>query len=131
MAQENVETVRRGIVAWNQRDLTAWMAEFHPDAEIDWSRSRGPLKGVYRDEGLEVFWADFWSTFEDVQLDAHDYAEAGSEVVVSNTAHFRGRDGIEVEARSAFVFTLQNGKITRLRMFQGPGEARQATGLSE
>jgi hypothetical protein len=44
MAEENVETVRRHIEAWNRRDLTAWLASFHPDAELDWSRSRGPLK---------------------------------------------------------------------------------------
>ena len=68
---------------------------------------------------LESFWDAFWSTFEDVQVEYHGFTEVGSEVVVPNTAHIRGREGIEVVARSAFVFTVENGQITCLRLFQG------------
>ena len=132
MSKENVEAVQRNIEAWNRRDLTAWLASFHPDAEIDWSRSRGPLKGVYRGDGEhEVFWAEFWATFEDVQLETHDLIAAGSEIVFANTAHMRGREGIEVSARSAQVFTVENGRITRLRLFQERAEADEAVGLPE
>jgi ketosteroid isomerase-like protein len=132
MSQENVEVVRRHAEAWNRRDLTAWLASFRPDGEVDWARSRGPLKGVYRGRGeLEAFWDAFWSTFEDVQLETHDLTDAGSEVVFSNTAHVRGREGIEVIARSTFVYTFENRQITRLRMFQERAEALQAAGLSE
>ena len=131
MSQENVEVVRRNFEAWNRRDLTTWLASFRSDAEIDWSRSRAPFKGVYRGHGeLEVFWDEFWSTFEDVQLETHDFTEVGSEVVVPNTAHMRGRQGIEVTARSTFVWTVENGQITRFRMFQERAEALEAAGLS-
>jgi len=130
MSEENIEIVRRQTEAWNRRDLKAWMALFQPDAELDWSRSRGPLKGVYRGHGeLEAFWDAFWSTFEDVQVEMHGFAEVGSEVVVPNTAHLRGRQGIEVVARSTFVFTVENGRITRFRMFQERAEALAAAGL--
>ncbi len=132
MSQENVEIVRRHIEAWNRRDLTTWLDMLRSDAEIDWSRSRAPLKGVYRGHGgLEAFWDEFWSTFDDVQVELYDFAEAGSEVVVSNTAHVRGRQGIEVIARGAFVYTVEKGQITCLRMFQERAEALDATGLSE
>jgi ketosteroid isomerase-like protein len=132
MAQENVEIVRRSIEAWNQGDLRTWLASFRSDGEIDWSRSRGPLKGVYRGHGeLEAFWEEFWSTFEDVQLETYGFAEAGSEVLTSNTSHSRGREGIEVIARSTLVCTVENGQITRIRMFQERAEALEAVGLSE
>jgi hypothetical protein len=63
MSQENVEALRRGIEAWNRRDLTRWIASFHPEGEIDWSRSRGPLKRAYRGHAeLKVFRDAFWST---------------------------------------------------------------------
>jgi ketosteroid isomerase-like protein len=131
-SRDNVEVVRRSVEAWNRRDLTTFLALFRSDAEIDWSRSRGPFKGVYRGHGEhEAFWDVFWSTFEDVQIEAHGFTEAGSEVVVSNTAHIRGRDGIEVVARSALVNTVENGQITRLRLFQEPAEALEAVGLRE
>jgi ketosteroid isomerase-like protein len=132
MSQENVEVVRRAVEAWNRRDLTTLLTVFRSDAEIDWSRARGPLKGVYRGhDELEAFWDEFWSAFEDVQLEAHGFADAGSEVVYSNTSHSRGRQGIEVIARSTFVSTVQNGQVTRLRMFQERAEALEAAGLSE
>jgi ketosteroid isomerase-like protein len=132
MSQENLEIVRRTNEAWNRRDLTTWLASLHSDAELDWSRSRGPLKGVYRGRGeLEAFWDAFWSTFEDVRVEIHGFTEVGSEVVVPNTAHVRGRQGIEVVARSTFVFTIEDGQITRQRMFQGQREALEAVGLRE
>ena len=123
--------VRRHIEAWNRRDLTTWLDMLRSDAEIDWSRARGPFGGVYRGyDGLKVFWEVWWSTFEDLQIETHGFAEAGAEVVVSNTAHARGREGIEVTARSTFVFTVENGQITAWRMVQrasrGPRSRRAA-----
>jgi ketosteroid isomerase-like protein len=133
MSQENVAIVRRSFEAWNRRDLRTWLAFFHSDAEVDWSRSRSPFKGVYRGHReIEAFTRDvFWSTFEDVQLETHDFIQAGSEVVVPNTAHMRGREGIEVSARTALVFTVENGQITCLRLFDEQDEALEAVGLRE
>ena len=132
MSGDNVDAVRRLTDAWNRRDLTRWLALFSAGGEMDWSRSRGPLKGVYRGHGeLEIFWDAFWSTFEDVQVEMHRFTQVGSEVVVANTAHVRGRDAIEVVARSTFVFTLNNGQITCLRLFQESDEAFAAAGLRE
>jgi ketosteroid isomerase-like protein len=133
MSQENVEVVQRHVEAWNRRDLGAYLASFASDAEIDWSRSRGPHKGVYRGHGeIEAFWDVWWSTFEDVQLETtHGFVEAGSEVVYSQTTHIRGREGIEVSARSTFLFTVEGGLITRFRMFDERAEALEAAGLRE
>ena len=132
MSQENVEVVRSHLEAWNRRDKAAYVASFRSDAEIDWSRARALYSGVYRGrEQQKAFWDEFWSTFEDSQLEIHNLTEAGSEVVVWNTAHMWGRDGIEVTARSALVFTVENGQITRLRLFQERAEALEAAGLRE
>jgi len=43
----------------------------------------------------------------------------------------RGREGIEVVARTALVNAVENGQITRLRMFQEQAEALEAVGLRE
>ena len=132
MSQENIDVVRKAIEALNRRDAPAARSVWRSDAEIDWSRSKGPLKGVYHGRGeAENFQNEFWSTFEKVELEAHGFTQAGSDVVVPNTAHMRGREGMEVIARSTFVFTVENGQITRLRMFQERAEALEAAGLSE
>ena len=130
MAQENVEVVRSMIAAWNQRDQRASLALWDPDGEIDWSRSTGPLKGIYRGHGeRDIFWSEFMTTFVEAKLEAHSFTEAGADIVVPNTVHIRGREGIEVTARSALVFTLENRKITRMRLFQEHAEALEAVGL--
>jgi ketosteroid isomerase-like protein len=131
MSGDNVEIVLRNIDAFNRRDLRAWLATFRSDGEMDWSRALGPLKGVYRGHGeLEVFW-DGWLTFDWGELETYDLTEAGSEVVVPNTATFRGRQGIEVVAKSAFVFTVENGQISCQRLFQERAEALEAVGMRE
>ena len=132
MSEEIIELVRRGLDAFNGRDLAAALALWSPDGEVDWSRSKGPLKGVYRGhQGLESFWNEFWSTFEAVEIELHEPTQMGRYVMVPNTAHMRGRDGIEVVARSFFVFTVENGLQTRLQMFQEQAEALEAVQASE
>lgn len=112
MSQENVEIVRRGIKAFNGRDLTRAFSLWSSDAEIDWSRSKGPLKGVYRGHaGLERFWGEFWSTFDSVEVETHGYMQVGANVVIPNTAYLRGREGIEVVARSTFVYTVEKRPV--------------------
>jgi ketosteroid isomerase-like protein len=132
MSQENVEVVLRGIDAYNRRDWITESAVWRSDGVIDWSRAQGPLKGVYRGEHERAALYDaWWSTFQYVRFETYNVVEAGSEVVVPNTAYMRGRDGIEVSARSTFVFTVENGQVTRLRMFQERAEALEAVGLRE
>jgi hypothetical protein len=93
MSRENVEVAQRWIEEWNRRDLTTWLAMNSSDAEIDWSRARGPQKGVYRGRsGHEAFW-EVWLTFDWGEIETYDITEAGSEVVVPNTTTFRGREG--------------------------------------
>ena len=132
MSEENIAVVRRFLDAFNRRDVTAALALWSPDAEVDWSRSKGPLKGVYRGhQGVETFWNEFWAAFGTVEIEVHESMQVGRCVVVPNTAHMRGRDGIEVAARSTFVFTVENGLQTRVQMFQERAEALEAAGLSE
>jgi ketosteroid isomerase-like protein len=129
MSRKNVEIVWRGIQAFNGRDLTRAFSVWSSDAEIDWSRSRGPLKGVYRGHAeLERFWGEFWSTFGSVEIETLGFIQAGADVVIPNSAHLRGREGIEVVAGSTFVYTVGRGQITRLRMFQELGDALEAAG---
>ena len=71
-------------------------------------------------------------TFEEAEIETpQGVTDAGSEVVVSNTTHFRGREGIEVSASSTWVFTVENGQITCIRLFQERDEALEAAGLRE
>jgi ketosteroid isomerase-like protein len=129
MSRENVELVRRAVDAYNRQDAPGGLALFRPDVELDWTHSRGPLKGAYQGHaGLELLWDEYWNTFDDVWLDAHDFIDAGADILVPNTARIRGRDGVEVTADSTFVYTVENGQIVRFRMFQDHAAALEAVG---
>ena len=130
MSQENIEIVRQGIAAYNRRDFEALRELNASDIELDWSDSRGPEAGVY--QGVEEvfgFYRDFLAAWEMVRIEPDEFIESEDSLVVPNTAHLRGRDGIETVARSALVFELRDGRIARIRLFQETRDALEAVGL--
>ena len=132
MSQENVEIVRQSLDAYSRRDVEALRALNVAEMELDWSASHGWLAGVYRgfDEALR-FYEGYYEAWERISIEVDAYIDAGDSVVVPNVAHQRGRDGIEVSARSTLVFTLADGKITRIRLYQELAPALKAVGLEE
>ena len=105
MSKESVEIVKHSLDAYNRRDFDAIRALSDPDLEVDWSASRGLEAGVYRGvEEVVGFYRTFLDTFENVEIEAERFIASGAFVVVPNTSHLRGRDGIATAARSAFLF---------------------------
>jgi ketosteroid isomerase-like protein len=132
MSKENMEIVRRAIDAFNRRDVDDAMRDTDPEVELDWSRSRGVAADIYSGyEASRAFWASWFEMFDQVTVSPDEFIEYGEQVVVPNTTHFRGRDGVEVEAKSASVVTLCNGRILEWRLYQTKAEALEAVGLSE
>ena len=132
MSQENVEIVRRSLDAYGRRDVDALRMLHHPDFELDWSASRGALAGVYRgiEEALR-FYTEYYEVFEATVVKPDRFVETGDLVVVPNVVYQRGRDGIEVTARSTLVYAVHNRQITRVCLYQDEAEALKAVGLEE
>ena len=131
MSQENVEVVRASYEAYNRGDLDAALKAMHPDFELDWSRSMGTNQGVHRADQVRRFFDDFAETFESTRIEPHEFVEVGEHVVVPQTGYIRGRDGIEAAARITLVWTIRDGAIVRISMYQERQEALEAVGLSE
>ena len=125
-----MEVVRQALNAYTRRDVEVMRALSDPDMELDWSASRGWLAGVYRgiDEALR-FYAGYFDAFDEIVIEPDGFIDAGDSVVVPNVAHQRGRDGIEVSARSTLVFTVRNRKLIRICLYQETGQALKAVGL--
>jgi ketosteroid isomerase-like protein len=70
----------------------------------------------------------FWDL---AQIEPHEFIEADNHVVIPLTLHALGRDGIEVRARTTWTFTIRDGAIERLCMYQERQEALEAPRLSE
>lgn len=133
MSQDNVEVVRRG---YEQFALTGRFATglSAPDFVWDMSHFRGwPERQVYEGiEGTESFLADWTAAWDDWQLEVESMHDEGDKVVV--LVRQRGRSkvaGMAVDMSFAQVWTLRDGKQTRMEMYSDPGEALKAVGLEE
>ena len=132
MSQENVEIVRRGIDAWNQREAEAWRAWAAP--EIEWIP--GPAAAVegtvYRghDEvakGLESVWQTL-----DVHFVESEVRDFGESVLWLGRAKVRGTAShVELDQEYAVRCVLRDGKIVTIQGFLGWSDALKAVGLED
>jgi ketosteroid isomerase-like protein len=133
MSQENLEIVRRSADAYNRSDLDGIVKDWAPDAVLDWSNSRGVEAGVYRrHREIRAFAQRFLSNWDEVPLEIAEPVQVEDDLVIAeNVTYLRGRDGVEVQARSAWLIRFRDGKQTSLTLYQTKQDALAAAGLSE
>jgi len=86
---------------------------------------------VYALDEMSGIMDEFAEPWESLRYEADEFIQAGEHVVTPFTIYLRGRDGIEVEARAAWVWTIRDGAITHVCFYQDRGEALEAAGLRE
>ena len=122
MSRENIEVVRGLYEAFNRRDLPAMLAIADPEIEL-----RTTVEVHHGHAGVTEWidrTRDAWEAFtiEPVEIDAE-----GDEVIVAVRERARGRaTGIELDERFGHVWTIRDGKATRLRAFSRIDAAREA-----
>ena len=136
MSRENVEMVKRGIDAFNRRDVEALADVVTPDFE--WfpalpSTVEGEGYRGYRGrEGIETYFEDVRSTWEGLRVLGAEFRDLGGSVLVFGRAEGRGRgSGVEVDTPLGIVFDFRHAKCSRARTYLDHGEALRAAGLSE
>jgi ketosteroid isomerase-like protein len=107
MSQKNVEIVRAAIDAFNRGDLDAALRYAAPNLEYDLSRATGPVRGIYALDRVRPALDEVVGIWESSRIEPHEFIEAGEHVVVPWTFHVAGRDGIEVQARTTWTFTIR------------------------
>ena len=122
--------VRASVEAFNRGDLDWLLEHIDEDFEFDWSRSRGPLAGLYRGpEGLTEFCASSGRRSRRSTWRPLEFIDCGRFVVVPNRVSAQGRNGIEVSAEANQVFTLEpDGRVSRVAMYLELEEALAAAG---
>jgi len=70
---------------------------------------------------------------EEFRVVPEQFIDAGGRVVVLETSHARGRgSGLELETRTyATIWTLRDGRVTRVKIGLERDEALKAVGLEE
>jgi uncharacterized protein len=130
MSQENVEVVRRAFAyeIYGVGGRAEAEAIFDPNVVMN-PNDVGPY------HGLDAMRDDFerWaSAFEELEVSAEEFIDAGDRVLV--TAYHRGRgrtSRVEVDGRFYEVYTLRDGRVVRIDEYVERAEALEAVGLSE
>jgi ketosteroid isomerase-like protein len=133
MSEENVEIVRRGYEQFTATgQLVVEIAS--PDFVWDMSNFHGwPERQAYEGvAGTEAFLRDWIAAWDDWELELDALEDAGDKVVGLVRQRGRSRSaGMLVEMSFAQVWTLRDGKQTRMEMFSDRDEALRAVGLKQ
>ena len=118
--EEKAEVVRRVFEALARREVEAAVEWFDPGVEFDFTRSRGPGRGMYvgRSE-VQKNYEDVLGTWTEWVVEPHDFVETDDDgVLFSVRGRMTGRDGIEVTVRAAWIWTIRDDRIVRATFFQ-------------
>jgi ketosteroid isomerase-like protein len=136
MSRENVDVVRGIYDAVARRDDVAPFQVYAEDIVWDVSNARRAAmnpKPVYRGhEGVREFWRDALSAFGAVDLEVEELIDAGDQVLAVIREREVGRtSGVPVETTHLAVWTLADGEVIRMQLFDDRQAAVQAAGLAE
>lgn len=130
MSPRNVEVVLASIESWNAGDWDGASRDAADDVVIDNSTVEGEYRGVHRGpEQAKRLFERFVEPWESVRLEVVEAVDAGDRVFTWIRGHYKGRDGIEVQAQTGMCYTLEDGLITHIYMPSDVDSARAAAGL--
>jgi ketosteroid isomerase-like protein len=133
MSRENVEIIRRGYEYF--RATGGFNRAAVPSGFVwDMSKFRGwPERQVYEGiDGARSFIRDWSEAWDDWEVELEPLRDAGEQVVA--IVRQRGNSkatGLPVDMLFAQVWTVRDGRQTRMEMYADPIEALKAVGLAE
>jgi ketosteroid isomerase-like protein len=114
MTEAYVDQLRRGYEALNRGDVSVVLELLDPD--IEWHEpSPSPDAGSHRGrESFERFIRGWIESFDGFRVEPEQVLERGGMLIAVVHQSGRGRaSGVEVEARLAHVWTVENGRAVR------------------
>jgi ketosteroid isomerase-like protein len=132
MSYEDFEALRAEYGAMSRKDWNAVLSTADRDFELKTpggGLDAGAVRGV---EQARRAFADFFSPYEAVSIEPETFFEGEGRIVVFFLQRARplGSTAL-VERRAAHVWTMRDGKATRLEIFPEREKALEAAGLSE
>jgi ketosteroid isomerase-like protein len=132
MSQENVEVVMRWFERLGRGEAEAALQYVHPAVETHEGPELPGAASYFGHAGLArayEHWAEQW---DDFRMELEELVDAGSDVVAVTRHHGTGRASrVPVQTLVAYVLTLHDGKLVRVRIFDTKAQALDAVGLRE
>jgi ketosteroid isomerase-like protein len=129
MSHENVEVIRRGIEAWNQRDRDLWLSYAAPDVEWEPAGPASVERTVYRGhQEVAAGFAAIWETWDEFLFQESEVRDLGDSVLWLGRVKMKaGASQIELDQEFAIHSALRDGKVTAVHTFLAWDEAVEAS----
>ena len=134
MSRENVELVRAALTVFRE---TQEVTEEFLAPHFVWDMRSWPVwpgqQVFHGREGFTEFFAEWTDAYDEWTNDFESFIDGGEgRVVVTTVQHgrLRGSDSW-VDLRAAFLYTVEDGLITRAEVYESAEQALEAAGLRE
>ena len=118
---EIVERFRQAYEFWNCGEPDLMVDEYAEDGEVDFSAVFTGMAVFRGHDSIRRQLDEFWETWEGVRMDPLEVFDIGEgQFVVDLRFWGKGRrSGVEIDQRSAFLYTLResDGKVVRAQLF--------------
>jgi ketosteroid isomerase-like protein len=128
VAETNVELVRQGFEALNERGVDGLLPFIHPEFEVTTPPGLAAEPDTYRGpEGIRRYFDSFYEAMDQVSFEAKEFIPAGERVVVPMILRARGRrTGIVAEQDVVQIWELRGEQAIRVEVFATLDEAMAA-----
>jgi ketosteroid isomerase-like protein len=125
VASENLEIVKRGFDAFNERGIAGIIPLIHSDFEATTPPSLASEPDTYRGpDGIRRWFDSFEEVMDEIRWEPHRFREVGDRVVVEFTLRARGKTtGLDFGQDAVMVWEIRDGMASRLDLFQSLDEA--------
>ena len=131
MSEENLKIVKQAISAINARDVEAYLAVCAPDIELinPVSAIEGPAKG---EQGIRAFFESISEAATRFELEIERLQPLeGGRVLAAAVLHLESEGGFAQRQPITNLYELEDGRLSRVRVFRDRAEALEAAGLSK
>jgi ketosteroid isomerase-like protein len=126
VSEQNLEVARKAIAAVSEGDAEAYAAVCAPDVELftAFAAFEGHFTGI---QGVRDFFANIRDAASSVHYEVEDLRPVGPDRVIA-LLHLtaESRAGMKVDQATANVYDLEDGKLTRVRVYLDHDEALRA-----
>ena len=124
---EEIDRLREVFIASNADDFEPALAMLAEDVELQRAGGMGTIRGK---AAIREFLAP--DAFEYQRLRPTKFRQRGDKILAFVDVDARGRgSGVELKTKAFLVYTMRNGKATRLEVYFEERGALEAAGLSE